>query len=122
MIFYYEFLLFLFIYIYIYIYVYKKLIIYIYKFYFLLYNLLITSTLRFRSEFAAARRFAKTNHQKTGLFLAIFVDFCPIRRSHWESCFPCGGSRLLNPGRNFAVFLEIAFSTVPKNCRKFGSA
>ena len=85
-------------------------------------KLYITFTLRFRSEFAAARKFAKTNLQKTGLFLAIFGDFCPLRNSLWEACFPCGGSRLLNPGRNFAVFLEIAFSTFPKNCRKFGSA
>ena len=85
-------------------------------------NNIITSTLRFRSEFAAARRFAKTNHQKSGFFLAIFVDFCPIRRSHWESSFPCGVSRLLILAEILPFFLEIAFSTFPKNCRKFGSA
>ena len=52
--------------------------------------------------------------KKTRLFFAIFVDFCPVRRSHWESCFPCGGSGLLNPGRNFAVFLAKCVFNFPK--------
>ena len=34
---------------------------------------------------ATARRFTKTNYQKNVLFLAIFADFCPVRRSHWKS-------------------------------------
>ena len=52
-------------------------------------------------------------------YLAMFVDFCPIRRSHWESCFPCRGSRLLNPGRNFAGFLAKCVFNFPKKLPKF---
>ncbi len=73
----------------------------------------ITSKLRFQSELATTRRFAKRNHQ------VIFVDFCPVGPLHWESCFPCGDSRFLNPDRNFAVFLAKCVFNFPKKGLKF---